>query len=211
MADAAAKAPKGSYSVKVVSVTDGDTIRVQYQGRSTPVRLIGLNAPEVNPHQCYGPQATTRMTQLTTGGTVHIKADGSQGNRDKYDRPLGHVYSPGGRSLAVILINEGYARKHTYNGVYAGQSTHRRAQATATSKKRGLWGSCATPKPKTPAPEPKTSCVGKIKGNISSGGKIYHVKGQRHYAVTKIDLTRGERWFCTETQARNAGWRKAKV
>ncbi len=206
--DAAPK-PKGSVAVKVVSVTDGDTIRVRYKGTSTPVRLIGLNAPEVRPRQCYGTQATARMKQLTKGGTVYIRTDGTQGNRDKYGRLLRHIYSSSGRSLAVVMINEGYAREYTYSRAYSGRSTHRRAQATAKSKNRGLWRSCAAPKPK---PKPNTSCVGKIKGNISSSReKIFHVKGQRHYAVTKIDLTKGERWFCTETQARNAGWRKSKV
>lgn len=49
-------------------------------------------------------------------------------------------------------------------------------------------------------------------GNISSSGeRIYHLPGQRFYNVTKIDTSKGERWFCTETQARNAGWRKSKV
>lgn len=49
-----------------------------------------------------------------------------------------------------------------------------------------------------------------IKGNISwSGEKIYHVPGQRDYAKTVIDESRGERWFKTEQDARNAGWRKA--
>lgn len=49
-----------------------------------------------------------------------------------------------------------------------------------------------------------------IKGNISwSGEKIYHVPGQRDYAKTVIDESRGERWFKTEQDTRNAGWRKA--
>lgn len=64
-----------------------------------------------------------------------------------------------------------------------------------------------------PAPakaKPNAKCV--IKGNISSRGeKIYHVPGQRYYKATKIDLKRGERWFCTEKDARKAGWRKSKV
>lgn len=51
----------------------------------------------------------------------------------------------------------------------------------------------------------------KIKGNISSSGeKIYHVPGQRFYNVTKINQP-GERWFCSESAARSAGWRKSKV
>lgn len=56
----------------------------------------------------------------------------------------------------------------------------------------------------------KAGCV--IKGNISkSGERIYHVPGQRYYDVTVISPERGERWFCSEAEARRAGWRKAKV
>ena len=47
----------------------------------------------------------------------------------------------------------------------------------------------------------------RIKGNISGSGKIYHVPGTAAYAKTKIDEARGERWFCTEDEARAAGWR----
>ncbi len=52
-----------------------------------------------------------------------------------------------------------------------------------------------------------------IKGNvsISSGERIYHVPGQRYYLDTKIDARYGERWFCSEADARAAGWRKSRV
>lgn len=51
-----------------------------------------------------------------------------------------------------------------------------------------------------------------IKGNISlnSRERIYHVPGQEYYAATKISPEYGERWFCSEEEARAAGWRKAK-
>lgn len=50
-----------------------------------------------------------------------------------------------------------------------------------------------------------------IKGNISSSGeKIYHISGGRFYDQTKIDTSKGERWFCSEEEAVNAGWRKSK-
>ena len=51
-----------------------------------------------------------------------------------------------------------------------------------------------------------------IKGNISidTGERIYHVPGQEHYWETKISPQYGERWFCSETEARAAGWRKAR-
>ena len=47
----------------------------------------------------------------------------------------------------------------------------------------------------------------RIKGNISSSGKIYHVPGSNNYDRTRIDTSKGERWFCSEQQAIDAGWR----
>ena len=51
-----------------------------------------------------------------------------------------------------------------------------------------------------------------IKGNISinSGERIYHVPGQEYYIATRISPEYGERWFCTEEEARAAGWRRAR-
>ena len=51
-----------------------------------------------------------------------------------------------------------------------------------------------------------------IKGNISrsTGERIYHLPGQEFHAATRISRLRGERWFCTEAEARAAGWRRAR-
>jgi len=50
-----------------------------------------------------------------------------------------------------------------------------------------------------------------IKGNISvnTGKKWYHIPGMEDYDSTTIDTSQGERWFCTETEAIDAGWTKA--
>ena len=52
-----------------------------------------------------------------------------------------------------------------------------------------------------------------IKGNISinTGERIYHVPGQQYYAETRISPEHGERWFCSEAEAQNAGWRRSRV
>jgi hypothetical protein len=51
-----------------------------------------------------------------------------------------------------------------------------------------------------------------IKGNVSTQGeRIYHVPGQRYYDDTRISASHGERWFCSEEEARAAGWRRSKV
>lgn len=55
----------------------------------------------------------------------------------------------------------------------------------------------------------KPGCT--IKGNIShgTGNKIYHLPGMEDYKSTIIHPTKGERWFCTESEAIANGWRKA--
>lgn len=56
----------------------------------------------------------------------------------------------------------------------------------------------------------KVSC--KIKGNINQEGeKIYHMPGQRFYSFTIIDTKSGEKWFCSENEAKKKGWRKSKI
>lgn len=58
--------------------------------------------------------------------------------------------------------------------------------------------------------DPSPAC--RIKGNINmSGERIYHLPGHPYYDETRIDLARGERWFCSEEQARAAGWRKSRA
>lgn len=51
-----------------------------------------------------------------------------------------------------------------------------------------------------------------IKANISfeTGEKIFHVPGQKYYLQTKINPDYGERWFCTQQEAINNGWRKSR-
>lgn len=54
--------------------------------------------------------------------------------------------------------------------------------------------------------EPTTGCA--IKGNVnSSGERIYHTPSSRYYTRTDIKPEEGDRWFCTEAEAREAGFR----
>ena len=82
-----------------------------------------------------------------------------------------------------------------------------------------------TPKPtetqQPPAPTAFAGCPNgctfhppgcEIKGNISisTGEKIYHVPGGEFYDECVINPDYGERWFCTEQEAIDNGWRKSK-
>lgn len=203
----------------VTSVTDGDTIRINYNGTETPVRLIGVNTPEtVDPRttvECFGKEASDFLKSLLGGKSVSIEADPTQSDRDKYDRLLRYVYLDG-EDVGHKIISSGYGYEYTYNIPYQKQSEYKTAQSEASSAGKGLWSPSTCSGQKTPAPQPTPSSTStadcKIKGNISSKGeKIYHMPGQKYYDATKIDTSKGERYFCTEQEAVNAGWRKSKV
>jgi len=214
-------------SVKVVSVTDGDTLKINLDGRVEVVRVIGINTPETvhptAPVECYGAEASKEAKRLLSGQIVVFSADNTQGKRDKYDRLLGYIELPDGRDFGEQMIQQGFSKEYTYASSYVNQSRYQEAEAFARQNKNGLWAdsACADFDQQqaqlTPSPSPSNSgsfeavseCV--IKGNISSNDdeKIYHVPSQQHYSRTKISEGKGERWFCTETEAREAGWRRA--
>lgn len=64
------------------------------------------------------------------------------------------------------------------------------------------------------SPDPVTAitqpdCL--IKGNVSinTGRRLYHLPGMEDYESTVINKEYGERWFCSEAEAVQAGWVKA--
>lgn len=124
----------------VISVTDGDTIRINYKGISTPVRLIGIDTPEVNhpsePIQCYGKEASQKLTSLINGKVVKIERDVSE--TDRYGRILAYIW------LNEELINEtmvkgGYAFSSAYPPDIKYQSVLDAAEIYARTNELGLW------------------------------------------------------------------------
>jgi micrococcal nuclease len=197
----------------VKRVIDGDTIEIE---GGQKVRYIGIDTPEtVDPRasvQCYGKEATAKNKKLVEGKKVRLEKDVSE--TDKYGRLLRYVFVPSvgsGRAVFVneVLVKEGYAFSSSYPPDVKYQDRFKKAERQAREADRGLWGKCGfVAGEKTTAPE--TDCV--IKGNISSSGeKIYHMQGQRYYNKTVISESKGEHWFCTESEAQKAGWRKSKL
>ncbi len=210
--------------VPVVAVVDGDTLRVRVDGRTERVRLIGIDTPELAGDQCFAREAADAMTSLVGARPVRLDSDPTQGNRDKHGRLLRHVVLPDGRLAANVLIAEGYGRVYTKASAQRHHAQYQASEAKARAARLGVWSPrCAnsgggsassSPRPaqsaaKGTSNEPAANC--RIKGNISSKGeKIYHVPGSRSYNRTVITPSKGERWFCTESEARNAGWRAPK-
>ena len=220
-----------SPTYQVLRVTDGDTIHINYNGKNEKVRLIGLDTPETKdprkPIQCFGREATAKMTELAENKNIRLEFDKTQGERDKYGRLLAFVYSEDSKNLAYEMIRQGYGNEYTYNSnPYKYQNEFKEAARKAREENKGLWAenTCAgnTAKPAgtpttqpqaTPAPTPtpasqpqqsQSACV--IKGNEGRNGKIYHMPGQKYYNKTNPEVM-----FCSEIEAQNAGFRKSKV
>jgi len=103
----------------VVEVIDGDTIRVDYEGRIETVRLIGIDTPEVSSpyhseEECFGKEAAQYARQLLEKQLVYLIKDPAHSNRDKYNRLLRYVFLEDGTLINAKLIKEGYAFNYIY-------------------------------------------------------------------------------------------------
>ncbi|MBC9957634.1 thermonuclease family protein [Yimella sp. cx-51] len=220
---------------QVAGIVDGDTIKVWIGGTRVGVRLLGVDTPEtVKPgysQGCFGKQASSKMQSLVQSKQVHLVPDATQGDKDRYGRLLRYVLLPDGRDVSQQMIAGGFGREYTYAAAYAKQGTFRAAQSSAQAARAGLWGACtyesafnppatsSTPTaPLAVAPSASSTTAAQapagtcnIKGNINSKGeKIYHRPGQQAYDKTVITPSKGERMFCSESEAQAAGWRAAK-
>lgn len=130
----------------VVSVVDGDTIKIVYQGALTSVRLIGVNTPEtVDPRknvECFGVEASNYLKNLLSGKKITIESDSTQSDRDKYGRLLRYVYLDN-VDVNQKIISDGYGYEYTYNIPYNKQEAYKNAQKDAESNERGLWAPSA--------------------------------------------------------------------
>ena len=199
--------PAVSESFKVTRVVDGDTIEIE---GGEKVRYLGIDTPETvdprKPVQCFGVEASKKNKELVEGKTVRLEKDIT--DRDKYSRLLRYVWV-GDLFINLELVKQGFASSYTYPPDIKYQKEFLAAEKEAREAERGLWKACPIASPTIESQEtPKSDCD--IKGNIStSGEKIYHLPGCGSYSKTQIDEKRGERWFCSEKEAQEAGWRKA--
>ena len=209
-----------SPTYQVLKVVDGDTIHISYNGKDEKVRFIGLDTPETKdprkPIQCFGREATAKMTEFAENKNIRLEFDRTQGERDKYGRILAFVYNEDNKNLAYEMIRQGYGNEYTHNSYpYKYQNEFKEAARKAREENKGLWAgnTCAGDATKpadspAPAPQPQQQTQGTcvIKGNIGRNGKIYHMPGQKYY-----DKTNPEAIFCSEEEAQNAGFRRSKV
>ncbi|PIP62518.1 hypothetical protein COW98_03575 [Candidatus Roizmanbacteria bacterium CG22_combo_CG10-13_8_21_14_all_35_9] len=177
---------------KVIKVIDGDTFDVNKEER---IRLYEINAPEY-PKDCLGVDAKARMEDLVLNKKVSIEKIG----KDNFGRILAYVY------LNKLLINdtmaeEGLAYFEKGKTITENSLTIEQSQDKAKLAGRGVWSSFCQTK--------KEGCI--IKGNYrpADNTRIYHTPDCYNYDRITIKPGTSDRWFCSEEEAKKAGFRKS--
>lgn len=196
------------------AVIDGDGLAIDRATGETTVRLYGIDAPEGRQtcrrngaEWACGDAASRRLRELVERHTVTCE----QKDVDGYGRVVA-VCSAGGRDVGEAMVRSGMALAYRrFSDDYVP------AEDAARRERAGLWqGEFVPPwdwrerdarsRTRGAATDRRPGCD--IKGNVNGRGqRIYHVPGTPSYDSTVIDTGRGERWFCSEGEARRAGWR----
>lgn len=218
----------------ILDVVDGDTAKVDIEGKVYTVRMLGIDTPESvhpsKPVQCFAKEATHRARQILNDQVVILEFDPSQGLLDKYDRLLAFVWMNEKAMYNSIMIAEGYAFEYTYNTPYKYQREFREYERIAREQKVGLWSpkTCNGVNENAVASTPATSSLALIVATptakpvyqpaqydyASEPCRIGQVKGNRNSMIYHVPggayyarTYSNVQCFDTERQAIAAGYR----
>ena len=80
-----------------IRVVDGDTIRAEAKGKEIKIRLVEIDAPEMN--QPFGAQSKNFLNRLLNKKDITLISQGE----DRYGRTLGEIYA-NGESANTLMI-----------------------------------------------------------------------------------------------------------
>lgn len=200
---------------KVTRVVDGDTIKVNFNGKEESVRLIGIDTPEsVHPdaakNVAEGKTASEYTKSLLEGKEVTLEFDVQE--RDQYGRLLAYVYI-GGTMVNKLLLQEGYAQVSTYppNVKYVNEFTT--IQKTARENSKGFWAyntptqnTPIVPVISTPTTPVQSTGSGMYKGSIKSD-KYHHANYTHNGQIADHNLI----WFISIEDALAQGYKPCGI
>jgi len=174
----------------VYRIADGDTFILEANKQA--VRLFGIDAPEMG--NCYGPESYSRLSELLKKKQVQLK----EPLVDKFGRIVALVYVDG-KLINETMIKEGYAAYRSEPG--SGKEVMKAAHEIAKSQKIGIYSSVCTDEI---PPDPKCA----IKGNhdLDRNEYLYLTPDCPYYSAVLIRRFEGDRWFCSESEAKKAGF-----
>lgn len=178
----------------VTEVHDGDTFTL---GNGERVRLLGINAPELG--NCGATESASLLKSLVLNKIIKITEE----KRDNYGRRMGLVWTSGKLSNEE-MIHDGWAKPN-----YDANSQNEKLKAAYEFAKENKLGVNSDLCKKVNPTPPNKTCV--IKGNIdkATGDHFYHLPSCRHYNQIVLDLDIGEKFFCNEEEAVEAGFKMA--
>ena len=144
---------RATATATVVRLVDGDTLIVRratgvpgvLPAGETRVRLLEVDTPESVtpgvPVECYGPEATRDLAELTPPGSV-VRVVRDRQLLDVYGRTLLYVWNARGQFVNLELVRSGAAEAVLYapNDRYI--DVMGRAEAQARRAGAGRWSRC---------------------------------------------------------------------
>jgi endonuclease YncB( thermonuclease family) len=125
--------PAASYKATVLSVGDGDTLRVQAGGRSITIRLACIDAPETA-QSPWGQQSRAYLMQrLPRGRQVSIQPHST----DRYGRTVAEVISDINIGLVMVEDGQAFAYRRYLSGCDAKEYLD--AEYRASRHRYGVW------------------------------------------------------------------------
>ena len=119
--------------VTLVSVGDGDTIRVRTRDNEVlTIRLACIDAPESR--QEFGRQSTEYLKSLVSRGRLSIKPQ----VKDRYGRTVAEVFV-GLENLNLRMVEDGNAWAYRRYLKSCDSTAYLNAEAAAKRNRRGLW------------------------------------------------------------------------
>lgn len=135
--------PQTEYETGTVTkITDGDTIRVDINGKNYPVRLIGINAPELGSTSPSIQEGISYLEDLILYEEVTLFRD--QSETDRYDRLLRYVVFEN-TFINYELVRSGFAKSVSYQPDTTCNPTFNTAQTHAKNNQLGIWSPTETP------------------------------------------------------------------
>jgi len=177
--------------IVVARIIDGDTLELNSKQQ---IRLDNMETAEKG--MCGYEEAKEKLEELAMGKEVRVEGK----YVDEYGRLIGLVYTDE-YLINLEMVKSGWAR-YDSNKTEA-RDDMRLAGEEAREKKLGVYGACRVD-------EEDKECL--IKGNNREGHdtRIYKFPGCKSYNTTKVDLDLGDRWFCSEEEAIEAGYTKGE-
>lgn len=173
----------------VTEVIDGDSFKI---ANKQTIRISSLDAPALE--YCMGKEAKIALEKIILNKKVILR----DVKTDQFRRIMALVYVDG------ILVNEYLIKNGFAVTTREGADETKNIKAAndfARANSLGVYSSkCYQINP----PDPKCP----IKGNIDdrTKKKEYLIPACRHYSKAIIEKNMGETWFCSEKEAKAAGF-----